>query len=250
MRNFFIIGHNPNTVADAVKFLKAGANALEPDVHFTNTDFYMGEGTTSTDLSLTDYLQGLSTELNANPGLIPALIMFDTKNSTGSILAFLKCIQQNFSAQFSKTAIVITRSQATEEEHAFFSPAAGQLAANGALGIDEYTHPEDVDVFFKSLGIANYTFADGISVPVNGAALPFLIELFWGRIKHAVDQRDQGNSFRMVYTWTLNNPLDIHRFLKLNTDGMITDDPAELKEILASYPEQYQLAPLGYNPFA
>lgn len=33
-RKFYIIGHNPNSVHEAVKCLKAGANALEPDVHY------------------------------------------------------------------------------------------------------------------------------------------------------------------------------------------------------------------------
>ncbi|MGZ4099704.1 MAG: hypothetical protein ACXVNM_12535, partial [Bacteroidia bacterium] len=239
MRNFFIIGHNPNTVANAINYLKEGANALEPDVHFTNGDYYLGEGTTSTDLSLATYLQGLTKELKVNPAYTPALIMFDTKNSNGSILDLLKCIQTNFSSQFSSTAILITRSQAQGDEHDFFSPAAGQLAVNAAVGVDEYTHPEEADAFFKSMNISNYTFADGLSIQV-----PLLIEFFWRKIKHAVELRDQGNSFKMVYTWTLDRPMDIHSFLKLNTDGMITDNPATLKEMLLSpqYSEQYKIA--------
>jgi hypothetical protein len=31
MRDFFIVGHNPNTVTDAMNYLRAGANAPEPD---------------------------------------------------------------------------------------------------------------------------------------------------------------------------------------------------------------------------
>ena len=65
---------------DAIRYLQSGANALEPDVHFTNNDFYVCEGTTSTDLLLSAYLQGLSQQLIVNPGYTPALIMFDTKN--------------------------------------------------------------------------------------------------------------------------------------------------------------------------
>ena len=121
MRDFYIIGHNPNTVNDAMNYLRAGANALEPDVHFTNGDFYMGEGTTSTDLSLTAYLQGLAGQLAIAPTMVPALIMFDTKNSTGSILAMLNCIQTNYSSKYPATSILITRSQATEDEHTFLA---------------------------------------------------------------------------------------------------------------------------------
>jgi hypothetical protein len=245
MRNFFIIGHNPNTVADALRYLQSGANALEPDVHFTNNDFYVGEGTTGTDLLLSAYLQGLSQQLTVNPRYTPALIMFDTKSSDGNILSMLQCIQTNFSAAFPNTAIVITRDQATADEHMFFSPAAGHLAVNGAVGVDENTEPEMANAFFRSLGIKNFTFGDGISIPL-------LSQFFWNSIKRAVAMRDAGGSFRMVYAWTLDTPLDINSFLKLDTDGMITDSPGAVKEIVESAPfaGQYQLAPVGYNPFS
>ncbi|MGZ4054684.1 MAG: glycerophosphodiester phosphodiesterase [Bacteroidia bacterium] len=245
MRQFFIIGHNPNTVADAINYLTAGANALEPDVHFTNGVYYMGEGTTSTDLSLTDYLQKLSLALNVNPALTPALIMFDTKNSNGNIPDLLNCIQTNFSAQFKDTAILITRNHATEEEHIFFAPAAGSLSPNKALGIDEHNEPEFADSFFKSLNVSSYTYADGISIKV-----PLLADLFIGRIKRAVKMRDAGNSFKMVYAWTLDSPDEIKAFLNLNPDGLITDSPAALKGIITNqFANQLQVASLGYNPF-
>ncbi|WP_295676049.1 hypothetical protein [uncultured Mucilaginibacter sp.] len=42
MRQFFIIGHNPNSVLDACNYLQAGANALEPDIHSINGEFVRG----------------------------------------------------------------------------------------------------------------------------------------------------------------------------------------------------------------
>ncbi|HYY94998.1 MAG TPA: hypothetical protein VE713_10795 [Pyrinomonadaceae bacterium] len=33
-RKFYIIAHNPNTLREAEDFLKADANALEPDICF------------------------------------------------------------------------------------------------------------------------------------------------------------------------------------------------------------------------
>jgi hypothetical protein len=246
MRQFFIIGHNPNTIADAVNYLQAGANALEPDIHSINGVYYMGEGTTSTDLSLVSYLQGLSLALQTTPALTPALIMFDTKNSDGNIPDLISCIQTNFSAQFTDTAIMVTRSQATEDEYVFFGPAAPILPPNMALGVDEHTEPEYVDSFFKSLNVSSYTYADGISI-----LAPLLSILFKGRIERAVALRDAGNSFKLVYSWTLDSPSDIDMFLNLNPDGLITDNPASLKEIITTqFAQQYQLAQPGYNPFA
>jgi hypothetical protein len=245
MRQFYIIGHNPNKVADAINGLQAGASALEPDVHSTNGVYYMGEGTTSTDLSLADYLQGLSLALNTTPSLIPALVMFDTKNSNGSVPDLFNCIQANFSAQFKDTAIMITRSQATEDEHVFFAPGAQLLPPNKALGVDEHSEPEYADVFFKSLNVPNYTYADGISIQI-----PLLAFIYRGRIKRAVAMRDAGNSFKLVYSWTLDMPDEIRSFLELNPDGLITDNPAALREMITTeFSQQYQLATPGYNPF-
>jgi hypothetical protein len=33
-RKFYIIGHNPDTLGEAADFMRAGANALEPDICF------------------------------------------------------------------------------------------------------------------------------------------------------------------------------------------------------------------------
>ncbi len=245
MRQFFIIGHNPNKVADAINYLQAGANALEPDIHAVDGIYYMGEGTTSTDLSLANYLKGLSLAFQTNPALIPALIMFDTKNSDGNILELFDCIDTNFSNQFNGTCITVTRSLATEDEHVFFQAGASVLSPNRALGVDEHTEPEFTDAFFRSLNVPNYTYADGISIQI-----PLLADFFIGRIKRAVALRDGGNSFKLVYAWTLDLPFEINQFLNLDPDGLITDSPAALKEILTNnFSDRFQLAQVGYNPF-
>jgi len=245
MRQFFIIGHNPNTVADAVSCLQAGANALEPDIHSIDGAYYMGEGTSSTDLSLEDYLQGLAVAFETSPELTPALVMFDTKNSDGDIAALFESISANFSNQFADTAIMITRSQGQQEEFDFFEPGAMLLSPNRALGIDEHTDPFYADSFFKALNVPNYTYADGISIQV-----PFLADIYKGRIKKAIQMRDKGNSFKLVYSWTIDSESEIEGFLKLNPDGLITDDPARLKTILTTqFSDTLQLAQVGYNPF-
>jgi hypothetical protein len=246
MRQFYIIGHNPNTVSDAINYLQAGANALEPDIHSINGVYYMGEGTTSTDLTLVDYLQTLVLTLQTTPALTLALIMFDTKNSNGSIAVLFDCIQTNFSNQFPGTAIMVTRSQAQEDEFVFFGPAATILPPNWAVGVDEHTDPFTADPFFKTLAIPNYTYADGISI-----LAPLLAGLFKQNIEKAITMRDAGNSFKLVYSWTLDSPSDIQTFLNLNPDGLITDSPAALNEIITTnFSAQYQLAQVGYNPFA
>jgi hypothetical protein len=140
---------------------------------------------------------------------------------------------------------MVTRSQATEDEHVFFAPGAAILAPNRALGVDEHTEPEYVDSFFKSLNVPNYTYADGISIQV-----PLLAYIYKGRIERAVKLRDGGNSFRLVYSWTLDSHPEIRSFLKLDPDGLITDNPADLKNIIINeFARQFELAQVGYNPF-
>jgi len=245
MRQFFIIGHNPNTVADAINYIQAGANALEPDIHSINGEYFIGEGTTSTDLSLVNYLKSLSLALQTTPELTPALIMFDTKNSDGNIAELFDCIQTNFSNQFKDTAIMVTRSQAQQDEFFFFRPAATILPSNWAVGVDEHTDPLVADPFFKTLNIPSYTYADGISI-----LAPLFGGLFKRNIEQAVAMRDAGNSFKLVYSWTLDSPVEIRSFLNFGPDGLITDSPAALKEIITNeFSQQYQLAQAGYNPF-
>lgn len=246
MRPFFIIGHNPNTVADAINYLRAGANALEPDIHYVNGAYYMGEGTTSTDLSLENYLTGLANSIKLNPDLAPVLIMFDTKESGGNIPALFELVKKTFTGEFPDTVITITRSLGGADEHVFFEHGAASLPANCGFGIDEHTEPDYADAFFKSMNVKNYTYADGISIQ-----LPLLAYFFTGRIKKAVALRDKGNSFKMVYAWTLDHPGEIVSYLKLNPDGLITDNPAALKDILVTkFKDKFELAKPGYNPFA
>ena len=245
MRQFLIIGHNPNTVADALNYLRAGANALEPDIHNINGVYYMGEGTTSTDLSLDNYLIGLSNSLRANPTLVPVLIMFDIKNSNGNLTLLIDSIKKNFTAEFKDTVVSFTRSHAGADEHVFFEHGVPSVQPGIALGIDEHTDPEYTDAFFRSINVTNYTFADGISIQV-----PLLAYFFTARIKRAVAMRDKGNSFKMVYAWTLDHPGEIAAYLKLNPDGLITDNPAALKDILATkFAGKFEIAKPGYNPF-
>ena len=85
-RPFYVVGHNPNTIADATKDLNDGANALEPDVqvysdHPEQLCINHGTGGSSAP-SLVSYLDGLHTLAAANPQL--ALVVFDCKQEATS----------------------------------------------------------------------------------------------------------------------------------------------------------------------
>ncbi len=90
-RNFYLLGHNPDNVSEAIQCLKEGTNALEPDVcsdgkaeafsvqeqlpclpKFLSRWIYGG-------VPLVDYLTGLKDYLSQNPGANLALLALDLK---------------------------------------------------------------------------------------------------------------------------------------------------------------------------
>lgn len=82
-RKFYIIGHNPNSVKNAIQCLKEGANAIEQDIRYLpqyEEMFFVYDLVTLNrkQNTLRDYLIGLSAALN-NETLNLALLAFDLK---------------------------------------------------------------------------------------------------------------------------------------------------------------------------
>src|SRR3569832_497825 len=105
-RKFYIIAHNPNTLAEVEAFLQAGANALEPDVCFDAGKperFFVSHGTIGSNTidaehSLVTNLRWLRAMLtDASKGYDRALIAFDVKTPTFDINEFLRVVFENFS---------------------------------------------------------------------------------------------------------------------------------------------------------
>ena len=109
-QQFYIIAHNPNTVADALEYMKAGANALEPDVCFSARHpdrYYVSHDHVSSnpdshdfdfEHSLKNYMSQLRSVLVERKFNL-ALITFDYKDAPhGDINEMLKIVQDNFSS--------------------------------------------------------------------------------------------------------------------------------------------------------
>lgn len=105
------------------------------------------------------------------------------------------------------------------------------LKDNEWLGVDQNTSAKDVNTFFTSAGIKNFTYGNGISVPLIPTTL------YKKKIQEAITLRDSGSSFSMVYVWTVNSKSSMRTYINLGVDGLITDNPARLKDLLATeYP--------------
>ena len=256
-QKFFIMGHNPNTLQEAEDFLKAGANALEPDVCFDADkpgQFFVSHGGPGSNAfipenSLVVYLTGLRkllTEPENNFNL--ALVAFDIKTPSFDINKFIKIVFDNFSGFLicNGVAILITVGSLANID---FLNAYDQTKEWVAIGIDEAKVPAEVEAGFKARAQKRFTYANGSIIPAIKFGLFKSIMAAKG-----VQATGNGDSFKLIYAWVLNAESAIRSYLDLHIDGLIVDlhTVPHLLEIFKDehFAQMYELARNGYNPFA
>jgi hypothetical protein len=256
-QKFYILGHNPNTLQEAADFMRAGANALEPDVCFDAGKperFFVSHGTIGSNAfipenSLVTYLTGLRELLtDAGNNFNLALIAFDIKTPSFDINELVKIVFDNFSGfpVCDGVAILITVGSLSDIS---FLNAYDQTKENVAIGIDEERSPQDVETGFKAEAQKRFTYANGNLVPAIKFGLFKSIMAAKG-----LQAKSGGDSFKLIYAWVLNSDSYIRSYMDLHIDGMIVDldTVPHLLEILQEdhFASVYELAQNGYNPFA
>lgn len=264
LKKFYIIGHNPNTIEDAIDYLKQGANGLEPDVcYFENTKekFYVYEKLPVSEdekqelfhriirgevPSLKNYLHSLADVLRTNPRFRLSIISFDlVPPYSYNINGLHEVIRQNFSKNYPGTAILTTASQ--PDAMAFFSALEHQQT-NEAVSIDENMTPKAVKDFFSRYDL-NYGYGTGTDVPGLSSAA----DTFTDRARVAVSLKDSGpaGGLKIVHAWCVNNEQSMKTYLDIGVDAIVTDKPGRLKNLLDSqlYNCKYILADLNHDPF-
>jgi len=261
-RPFYIIGHNPNTVQEAAAFLHPGggyaANALEPDIIFNAAEgeYYLfhppllvnwniPSAADEESISLYEYLNGLE-QMIGHVNL--ALIVFDIKEAhdTGfDINHFMQFVYGNFSSKPHCSHVAILATVADYADINVMSAFNNQYGTFG-VGIDEHGDPGEVQSAFKEADVANFTYAHGSSLSITKAMK--------NSVKKAGKMQSAGNSFKLVYAWTVNSEKNMKTYLDMGVDGMIVDlaAVASLSALLSDleYRDRYRLAEPGYNPFA
>lgn len=239
-KNFYIIGHNPNTIEEAHEFLSNGANSIEPDICFhpdKPQKFYVHEDIEQIPdfiedmfrteyISLKDYLNDLKKLLRENPQHDLKLIAFDLKPDYNyDINELYKIIRDEFSEEFPRVKILTTVSTAKAKD---FLAGLKSQRPNEAVGIDEDAEPIEVNDYFKERGM-NHNFGSGSSFysPVR--------EKYIEHIKTALELRDNGG-FKMVHAWCVNDEEDMKIYLDIERpiDAILTDEPAKLKALIQS----------------
>ena len=154
-RKFYLIGHNPNSVQEAIAYLQAGANALEPDVCYdqgTNS-FYVHDEVVDflpnwlySGPTLTSYLDDLVQALRGNPSLQLALLSFDLKSpySYDINAQLYDTLRTHFSQFFPKVSILTTVGKSNGMN---FLAQVSPQHPNEAVGVDGGASPDDVQTF-------------------------------------------------------------------------------------------------------
>jgi glycerophosphoryl diester phosphodiesterase len=173
--------------------------------------------------------------LQNNPELNLYLMTFDLKNTDNSRFHFeemQKIIIDNFSSKFPDVTILFT----TPDDFDYLINYVGpHLLPGQAIGTDEFNKPAYSDKRFKASGYP-YIYAHGNSTIFNNLYAP---------ISQAVNMRNRGDSFRLVYPWVVNLKHSFRRYLNIGVDGIMTNKPARLKKLIEEeYSENYELS--GY----
>lgn len=255
-RAFYVMSHNPNSKSEVEASLRLGANAIEPDVAFHDDGhFYVHEvrplpifSTTGikTSLRLETYLSDLKTLLQQNSSFSLRLIALDLKNPEKyDINRLLDVIRTGFSDSFPGVLIVATCGKSSEKK---FLAALNPFRPSERVGSDNGEDPAVVSSFFlqQAPGLKTiYAAGNSVFSPVGNdffsrlgrLVVPSAFQPYFQNIKKAVAMRDAGNSFDLVYAWTINDGKQMRQYLDLGIDCMITDDK-KIQQLLSILKEE------------
>ena len=123
--------------------------------------------------------------------------------------------------------------------------AAPYMRYGWALGTDQYFRANHVNDELKNRGFC-YAYGFGTTVLVDGFAGYYI-----DRVAEAIILRDGGNSFKLVYAWTIYLPGVMAEFLTIGVDGIITPLTNTLHDLVTSWPfnTKYSIANKEDNPF-
>jgi hypothetical protein len=220
-RPFYVFEHNPNTVGDAEAALKAGANALEPDVEASSDNAGLLNGTLivnhtqegSNPNTLEAYLQGLHQLAVNYPQL--ALVVCDIKSeaaSPGNGEKILEAIRKYLNTGGINVNVIL--SVATKDDLGVFDKILDSLGPREGVQVDAEDDPGAVvNYFFDRHYYGNIGYGDGTLGP--GPHLPTAIDAA------AFDRAALGYPKVVTYVYTIKLASSMHMFIESGVDGII-----------------------------
>src|SRR5215212_4378439 len=278
-RPFYIVAHNPNTLADVRAELGNGANALEPDVNTVAATAVSGCGATGalnishdgfgggvpgfTGTGLTDYLEGLNkiargedSELASGVGEKLALVVFDIKSDAAKAdfgVELLDAIRTHLIKAGTADAVDLTiiLSVGTRDDKAVFdrlkqgpapatpNPTLRYLGPREGVQVDAENDPDAIVTFFTDRGLTNIGYGNGTLGPGP--------HLFKSMDRASYIRTAYGVLKAVTYVYTINLKESMRNFISTGADGIISDDIADLKAVVDARTD-VRLATRADNP--
>nr|XP_037272840.1 dermonecrotic toxin SPH-like [Rhipicephalus microplus] len=257
---FYVTGHMANSLEIVDTFVGQGVNAIEADLTFasdgTAEKFYHGDicdcardCDRSADVgTYLSYLRDAVNEGGKFAGKLQLLyvdsktesLSSDTKYQAGINLAssLINLLWDNgaISSEYMLN-VVVTVSSINDKDVFAGALDTFKQAASSPLFLEHVgfgiSGCEDLNVVadeYEELGISQHRWqGDG--------ATNCLIEIYWEACtKDATSRRTAANTTHdyvdKAYVWTVDTPIDMRRFLRLNIDSMLTNDPSTLLRVL------------------
>lgn len=271
-RPFYIIGHMVNSIGQIQHYLDLGSNVIESDVQFypngTIKELYHGFPcdcfrTCTRSVKLPEFLRHINKITNplerGNYAQKMVMQFFDLKLSSvrnheaagrdlaRHILEYLWADDEN-RKQRVRALVYIESVNNLGVIRGFLQEfsSRGKEDLLKDVGFDGGTdYLEDIQQMFRRLNVHNIWQGDGKTNCVS---------VFYpdGRLRRAVGMREnENNSMKKVYHWTIDLKLRMRLSLNLGIDGMITNDPDDLVEVLEEsyYRNEYRIATPDDDPF-
>ncbi|KAH8023005.1 hypothetical protein HPB51_009609 [Rhipicephalus microplus] len=228
-RPFYVIGHMVNSLDEVDDFIEMGANALEVDIEFANNGTVLGtfhgapcdcfRGCFKRE-TIADYLEyirdGTSFADSRYKGKVILLIM-DLKTSK-------------------------LRSSAKKKAGLTLAAKLWKHLWEGGFDVGMNDPLEKIGRMYKQLGINGHRWqGDGLSNCVR-----FLVPV--ARLRQAVKARDNRKGYMdKVYHWTVDLPHFIRKSVEHGVDGIITNRPDNVLQVLNSTPYSELLKVADFN---
>jgi len=253
-RPFYLLAHNPNSIAAVRTALESGANALEPDVNVyaarpdelcIGEAGLLGGGSGPRAPSLTEYLTGLYQVALARPEL--ALVVFDCKSKAATLELGATLLQAIRSLLTFDTDLNVIISTASLSHTAIFEQIRRDLRPREALMIDQENDPVRVAHFFTNAGVERQCYGNGISF-LNSILGPNVRP----SLEHACELCAATGAPRFTYAWTVDDPRLMREYIRIGVDGIITNNVARLSAVSAEpeFQSAIRLATRADDPFA
>jgi len=257
LKELYIIGHNANSINEAIEHLSDGANGLQADICFipnTFEKFYLHEKQPVSEFEVTElygmikdgevtslknFLHEVSGLLGTNPRFRLSMIFLNLIQPYDiDINELFGVIRQNLKGDLASTMVLAA---ASGQSAAPLFAALVQQGSNEAVSINDDITPRSADKFFSRLHF-NYGYGTGTAMP----ALSSAADSFTDRARIAVSMKSSGEAagMKVIYAMVVNSESSMKTYLDIGVDAIITDRPGRLRNLVESklYNRKFSLA--------